>query len=190
MQNKAELRAFLRAKRKAFSPADCEHWDAALCGYVLSLPEYQQAHTVFCYVSTPEEPGTQALLAFILADNKRLCVPRCLPNGEMSLCLITSLAELRPGAFGILEPASTIPALSPEEIDLTIIPCVACTREGLRLGQGGGYYDRFLSRFSGHAVMLCREALVLDKLPTEPHDCIVPTLITEAGVFRHGKPHR
>ena len=187
MQEKAALRAMLRKKRKEFSPHDCEHWDASLCTHVLSLPEYQQANTIFCYVSTPEEPGTQAILAFALADGKQLCVPRCRPNGQMDLCLISSLFDLRPGAYGILEPSPHALTLSPEEVDLAIIPCLACTRDGLRLGLGGGYYDRFLPRFSGNAVMLCREALVLDSLPTEAHDCPVPTLITEAGLFRQGK---
>lgn len=187
MQEKAVLRSALQQKRKSFSPHDCEHWDAALCTHLLSLPEYRQAHTIFCYVSTPEEPGTQAILAFALADGKQLCVPRCRPGGQMDLCLLSSLRDLHPGAYGILEPASHALTLPPEEVDLAIIPCLACTRDGLRLGRGGGYYDRFLSRFSGHAVMLCREALVLESLPTEAHDRPVSTLITEAGVFRSGR---
>lgn len=186
MQEKNELRAMLRQKRKSFSPHDCEHWDAALCMHLLSLPEYARADTIFCYVSTPEEPGTQSLLAFALADGKQLCVPRCHGSGVMDLCLISSLLDLRPGAYGILEPPPHALTIVPEEVDLAIVPCLACTREGLRLGMGGGYYDRFLPRFSGDTVMLCREALVLEELPTEAHDCPVPTLVTEAGVFRRG----
>lgn len=188
MDEKKALRARLRQMRKSFSPHDCEHWDNALSSHLLSLPEYARANTIFCYVSTPEEPGTQSLMAFALADGKQLCVPRCREGGQMDLCLISSLADLRPGAYGLLEPGPHAIKLTPDEVDLAIIPCIACTRDGQRLGQGGGYYDRFLPQFSGDAVLLCREALVLDTLPAEPHDCIVPTLVTEAGVFRQGKP--
>ena len=187
MQEKKALRTSLRQKRRAFSPHDCEHWDAAMCTHLLSMPEYLQASTIFCYVSTPEEPGTQTLLAFALADGKQLCVPRCRENGIMDLCMISSLADLRPGAYGLLEPPAHALTLQPEEIDLAIVPCIACTRDGQRLGQGGGYYDRFLPKFSGDAVLLCREALVLKSLPTEPHDCMISTVVTEAGVFRQGK---
>ncbi len=187
MQEKKALRSALRQKRRSFSPHDCEHWDNALCTHLLSLPEYARANTIFCYVSTPEEPGTQSLLAMALADGKQLCVPRCKGDGIMDLCLISSLADLHSGKMGILEPLPHALTPTPAEVDLAIIPCLACTRDGLRLGMGGGYYDRFLPQFSGDAVMLCREALVLDTLPTEAHDCPVPTLVTEAGVFRRCK---
>ena len=190
MEEKKVLRAQLRQMRKNFSPHDCEHWDNALTSHLLSLPEYASANTIFCYVSTPEEPGTQSLMAFALADGKQLCVPRCHGNGVMDLCMISSLADLRPGAYGLLEPPVHALKLQPTEVDLTIVPCVACTRDGHRLGQGGGYYDRFLPQFPGDAVLLCREALVLDALPTEPHDCVISTVVTEAGVFRNGKPAR
>lgn len=187
MQEKKQLRAALRQVRSQIDPHHREHWDAALCTHLLSLPEYAKANTVFCYVSTPDEPGTQAILAFALADGKQLCVPRCKKGGVMDLCLISSLTDLCPGAYGILEPLPHALTLTPDQVDLAIIPCIACTREGERLGQGGGYYDRFLPQFSGDAVLLCYESLVQTSLPTEPHDCTVPFLITEAGVFRQGK---
>ena len=184
MDEKKALRARLRQMRRSFSPHDCEHWDNALSSHLLSLPEYARANTIFCYVSTPEEPGTQSLMAFALADGKQLCVPRCREGGQMDLCLISSLADLRPGAYGLLEPGPHAIKLTPDEVDLAIIPCIACTRDGQRLGQGGGYYDRFLERSSCAFAAVCQTDFLLSGVPCEPHDRKMSMIVTPQQVLR------
>ena len=121
-------------------------------------------------------------------SGKRLCVPRCLPgnDGRMELVEITSLNDLQPGRYGILEPCGgrTIAALEPGA--LALIPCLAVDKQGVRLGRGAGYYDRFLTRFgqTGPKLLLCPEALVFPALPTDEWD--VPftpgEILTENGV--------
>ena len=97
---------------------------------------------MFCFVSAGREIDTRPILERTLADGRTLCVPLCVADGVMELRAVRDLKELSPGAYGILEPPADSPALSPDQIDLAVIPCVTCSREGRRLGRGGGYYDQ------------------------------------------------
>ena len=63
-------------------------------------------------------------------------------------------------------------------------PCLSCDRQGNRLGQGGGYYDRFFARYHGPAALLCREKLVSEEIPVEPHDKRFELIVTENAVYR------
>ena len=74
--------------------------------------------------------------------------------------------------------------------NLAVIPCVTCSREGRRLGRGGGYYDRFLAHYRGAAVLVCRERLLRQEIPFGVHDYPVPWVVTEAGLFEDGTPAR
>lgn len=185
--DKQQLRTRQRALTQALSGATRAAADAAIRAHVLALPEYRRAKRVFFFVSTRQEVDTHPLVKQALAEGKQVCVPRCLPGGQMALCRISDLDALRPGAYGILEPNADCPRVAPETVEFALIPCVACTRRGDRLGQGGGYYDRFLPGYPGAAALVCREALLLDWIPTEAHDRAIPLVITEKGVFLGGK---
>ena len=82
-------------------------------------------------------------------------------------------------SFGISEPDLTCPILTQDEIDLILVPAVCYDKAGYRLGFGGGYYDRWLEHFNGFRVGMCRNAVLQDKVPTEPHDSRVDLLLTE-----------
>ena len=71
-----------------------------------------------------------------------------------------------------------------------MLPCVACNRLGQRLGRGSGYYDRFLARYRSGAVLLCREELLRQEIPLEPHDYPVPWVVTERALYEDGSPAR
>lgn len=185
VMTKTEARAQAKALRKNL---DLHAIGAAMTQQLFALPAWRQAGTVFCFVSMRDEPDTTAILQQALVSGKRLCVPRCLPgnDGRMELVEITSLNDLQPGRYGILEPCGgrTIAALEPGA--LALIPCLAVDNQGLRLGRGAGYYDRFLTRFgqTGPKLLLCPEALVFPTLPTDEWD--VPftpgEILTENGV--------
>ena len=117
----------------------------------------------------------------MLADGKRLCVPLCTAPGVMECRQVLALSELAPGTYGIPEPPAAAPLVPAEEIDLAIVPCASASPDGDRLGRGGGYYDRFLRRCTGDALLLCREALLRAHIPQEPHDIRLPAVITERG---------
>jgi len=166
--------------------------DGQIRRLVKEMPQYKQAGRLFIFIGAGWEVDTRPLVEEALAAGKQVTVPRCLPaspadkaaGGLMEACLIRSLSDLRPvPPMGLWEPAAGTPVLSPSEIDFAVIPCIACDREGYRLGRGGGYYDRFLrgNRFVKAAV--CRQALLRDALPSEAFDERVDFVITEAGLY-------
>lgn len=154
----------------------------AICKTVFSLDAYAQARTVFCYVSLPTEPDTQAILAHAFSRNKRVLVPRCEQKGIMHAVEIHALDELSPGSYCILEPPKAFPAFVPAEIDLAIVPCVACSRDKKRLGRGAGYYDRFLKQTDAFCAALCFDELILE-FEEEPHDMRMHAVITQTAVY-------
>ena len=187
---KQQLRETIRRLGAQLSPRYRAAADSAIARHLLALPEYRSAGTVFCVVGTGREIDTRPILEQALADGKTLCVPLCVGKGIMELRAVRDLKELSPGAYGIPEPPAESPSLSPDQVDLAAIPCVTCSREGRRLGRGGGYYDRFLAHYRGAAVLLCRERLLRQEIPFGVHDYPIPWVLTEAGLFEDGTPAR
>lgn len=110
----------------------------------------------------------------------RFVFPLCLPGHQLSFHEIRDIAaDLQPGAMNIPEPAKHTVAVAPEEIDLLIVPGVAFTREGDRMGYGGGFYDRFIPQCTKAVVLaLAFDEQIVDTLPTEAHDLRIRTIIT------------
>ncbi|MBR5888946.1 MAG: 5-formyltetrahydrofolate cyclo-ligase [Akkermansia sp.] len=106
--------------------------------------------------------------------------PRCLPGRQLQFCHVRNAeTDLIPGAMNIPEPAPHTAIITPEEIDILIVPGVAFTRSGARLGYGGGYYDRFIPQCTRARVLaLAFEEQLVPDLPTEPHDLLIQELIT------------
>lgn len=188
-EEKKILRKELREQRKNLPSAYRKRAEGRICENVRQSEIYQKAENVFCYVSTPEEVDTWDLMEDILASGKTLAVPLCRGKGVMEARKITSLKQLKSGAYGIFEPGEETPVLEPEKIDLALIPCVSCSKKGVRLGYGGGYYDRFLPRTGAVRVILCHEQMLCKNIPSEPHDCGMDILVTEAAIYTFGTQH-
>ena len=92
-----------------------------------------------------------------------------------------SLDELEPDAYGIPAPKDACPVLEREKIDLILVPGLCFDSKCNRLGQGGGYYDRYLEDFDGNTIGLCREDFFQINLPREPLDAFVRVVLTEEG---------
>ena len=189
-EEKQRLRTVIRDLEKTLSAKYKARSSAAICSHIMGMPEYREAQTVFCFAGRANEIDTSSLLAHTLASGKRLCVPLCVDKGIMELREITDLSQLTIGSYGIPEPPADAPVISPDDVDLSIIPCLTCDHGGRRLGWGGGYYDRFLSVYRAAAVMVCREKLIRDELPVEPHDMPIPWVVTENGLYEDGTPAR
>ena len=179
---KSELRALI-ARQVADLPPDYRRAaDEAICRHVTDWEVYRRAEAVFCYVGTAREIDTRPILRDALAAGKVLAVPLCVARGVMEARQIRSLEDLIPGKYGILEPRADCPLVPPEALDLVLAPCAAGSAGGLRLGYGGGYYDRFLPRVRCPKALLCRGRLVREDIPTEDHDQRMDVLVTEEGL--------
>ena len=189
-EEKQQLRAVMRARERQLSDRYRHESDQAIAAHLTAMPEYQAAGTIFCFVGTPHEIDTRPILENALAAGKRLCVPLCTGPGMMELRQITTLSQLSPGAYGIPEPPEDAPTVSVDETDFAILPCLTCNHLGHRLGQGQGYYDRFLAHYRSGAVLLCREKLIREEIPLEPHDYPIPWVLTERGLYEDGIPAR
>lgn len=182
-EEKSALRSRLRKMTASLPEADLAAWDAAITARLLRLEAWARAETVFAYCSVGREVDTWPLLRAALAAGKTLVLPKCGEKGKMQALQVESLEMLVPGAYGIPEPVEG-KILSGAEIDLAVVPALAFDRAGFRLGQGGGYYDRWLDGFSGFSVGLCREALLQEALPRQAHDRTVDFVVTEARLFQ------
>ena len=182
-RKKAARRA-MRAQIAALDEKELEKSDEAIYNNLSVLPELQAARRVFLYLSVRREVDTRRLIRSLLAEGKTVALPVSLPEGQMFF------AEYRPGnltdgsVVPIPEPDAEAPRLEPEEGDLILVPALTFDRSGYRLGQGGGYYDRFLSAHAMFSVGLARDALLMEEVPREAHDCGVCCLVTESRVLR------
>lgn len=185
---KAALRRRVRAYLEGLSPRQRRESDDALFARFLSLPQVEAADTLLLYHGMGAEPDTARLFPALWARGKRLCLPRCLPGHGMEARLIRPDSALVPHRLGMLEPGEDCPPVDKSALDLVLVPGLAFDRSGGRLGQGGGFYDRFLAGFSGFTAALCRSALLLEHVPREGHDLGVDLVITEEGLYGPSAP--
>ena len=183
MQTKAQLRQELLPLRRALPPEEKQRIDREIAARVLQLDCFAQAQTVFLYYSTEEEISTREILHACWERGKTVCVPKCLAGHQMAARRICSLADLTEQTYGIPEPGAHCPEIPPEQIDLCIVPSLACDRAGYRLGYGGGFYDRFLCRTDAVTAALCAADRVFDRLPIDEFDISCRYIITEDEVW-------
>ena len=141
IEEKKALRTYIRQTERTLDPAYKAESSEAICRCVLALEEYRAAGTVFAFAGTVHEIDTALLLKETLAAGKTLVLPRCAEGHALDLCVVTSMDELVPGMYGILEPKADCALVTPADIDFAVVPCLSFDRRGRRLGQGGGYYD-------------------------------------------------
>ncbi|MFD5147289.1 5-formyltetrahydrofolate cyclo-ligase [Streptomyces sp. NPDC058401] len=191
---KTDLRRELLAARRALSADALRTAAEALSRSALDLPELGSAHTVAAYVSIGSEPGTRELLDALRAAGVRVLLPVLLPDNDLDWAAYEgpgSLAEAaHPGKMRLLEPAG--PRLGPDAVtgaDAVLLPGLAVDRRGMRLGRGGGSYDRVLERLEragAHPalIVLLYDDEVVARVPEEPHDHPVRAVATPSGVLR------
>lgn len=195
--DKRALRRALLAARGRLTADDVREAGRALARRALELPELAGARTVAAYVSVGAEPGTHALLDALHARGVRVLLPALMPDNDLDWGLYGgegSLARVRHGGgrMELFEPAE--PLLGQDAVtgaNAVLLPGLAVDRLGLRLGRGGGSYDRVLARLEradAHPalVVLLYDPEVVERLPAEPHDRPVRAAVTPSAVHRFG----
>ena len=178
---KKELRKELIRKLQNLDSTYRKEASEAILSKIVKQKDYLLAGTIFIYVGTENEVDTTLIIKDALAKGKKVVVPKTIELGLMEACEIDSMEDLQPGRHDILEPINTTYKLDPQRIDIAYIPCVAYTKDGYRLGYGGGFYDRFLLRGSFKRVLLAFSEMEVEKLPVDLFDEKVHAIFNEKG---------
>jgi 5-formyltetrahydrofolate cyclo-ligase len=182
---KIALRDQLLTARRRRSLLEVGEAARAIAEHVLALPEVRRAATVAAYVSIGQEPGTGPLIERLHEAGRHVLLPVVLPDKDLDWARYDGPDALVPARMGLLEPAG--PTLGVEAIaraDVVLVPGLAVDPTGLRLGRGGGCYDRALTRVpvgTPVCVLLFDEEIV-DRVPAAPHDRRVNAVATPSGV--------
>lgn len=148
-------------------------------------PYYQQAKVVMAYLAMPDEVSLDVILEHAVGSGKQICVPRLSSVfGMMEAGLFTGFEHLEIGKLGLRSPLSTAECVDPTSLNLILVPGVAFTTSGGRLGMGAGYYDRFLLRApQAMRVGICFSNQVVTKLCQTEFDVNMQWLLTEQGLI-------
>lgn len=181
---KKQLREELM-KRESSLPADyVKSSNDGIAGNLFSLPEFQAAQRIMFFYSIWNEPDTVRIMECAYKLGKTVALPETLPNGVMKARVVKSLDELVPAVFNIPAPTQDMPELMPDKLEFVLVPSVAYDRDGFRLGHGGGYYDRFLSRTNAFKCGIAREQMLIRRVPRGKYDVPVDCIVTEDAVIR------
>lgn len=190
---KQSLRQLARRRRR--QQPDPEAASKHAVEKVLSLQQYKNADVAMWYVHCRNELQTQAHLPAAIQTDKKIVVPFCTvdDNGHNTLGLwhLKKLSELESGKWNILEPPAATrqnhpeQIVDPSELDIVLVPGVAFDKNGGRLGNGQGYYDRFFvnARAGCHRVGICYECQIFDNVRLQSHDVSMDQVITEQNIY-------
>ena len=156
----------------------------AICKKLLGSEIYKNSDEVFLYASAGSEVSTDMILGKAFADGKKVAFPRCMDKeGNMEFYYVKAYDELQIGYYGIMTPPADFCAHFGSEHTLCIVPGIAFSKDGYRIGYGKGYYDRFLSGFKGVSVGFCYSQCLTDTLPVDETDKKVDYLITDKKIY-------
>jgi 5-formyltetrahydrofolate cyclo-ligase len=186
------LRDQLRTARNRLTVAEVGALSRDLAEVVTAHPEVRRAATVTAYVSVGTEPGTGELLDSLTALGKRVILPVVLPDLDLDWGTWRGPSSIAPARYGLLEPMDRLGKDAVATADVVIVPGLAVSAKGARLGQGGGCYDRALARVPVGTTIVC---LLYDHeigpdVPLDVHDRPVTDVATPSRWVRVADPLR
>ena len=188
MDAKKDLRKSIKEKLAELSVPQYEDLSFQVAQELFNTDEWIDASTIAVTVSKAPEVDTFQIIRKGWEQGKRMVVPKCEPKSrQLNFRELKRFSELESVYYGLLEPiVSETESVSPEEIDLVVVPGLAFSKDGYRLGFGGGYYDRFLANYQGNTVSLAFENQMVPEVPVESHDIPVQKIVSSEGVITIG----
>ena len=175
--DKQALRAQIRAKKRAMTPAQIEAASDRLAELLLAHPAYLAAKSLYGYLSYNQEVRTAKILQQAQKDGKRVAVPKVFGD-EMRFLWLDDLSAVAPGAYSIPEPVADTPVAG-DETALVLMPGLAFDPDGHRCGYGGGFYDRYLAAHRQHVTLaLCYDFQLFDHLDVDSYDIPVQYVLS------------
>lgn len=179
---KQEIRAAMRARRRALGRARQRRHALLLATHVARRRWFRRARHVALYIARDGEIDLAPLMQLCFRQGKAVYLPRIDRGGRMQFARHHRSDQLVPGRYGIPEPRRSARSTNPAELEVVFAPLVAFTLSGERLGMGGGYYDRaFAARRRVLLVGAAHSCQQVDKLPHDPWDITMDCVMTERG---------
>jgi 5-formyltetrahydrofolate cyclo-ligase len=177
---KQEWRDRLRASQVNRSGEARSRDSTQLCQRLADLPDWRRARQVLLFAPMTTEPDLWPMVNHALREGKVVALPRFVSRacGYEVARLRDVAADLVTGHFNLREPAPSCPVLDLNQLDLALVPGLAFSSAGCRLGRGKGYYDKLLASFGGVRGGIGWDEQVVDALPTEPHDVRLDWILT------------
>jgi 5-formyltetrahydrofolate cyclo-ligase len=189
--SKEEFRKHFTARRKAIPAATAEKLSASIAKNIFSMAGILASDLIMVYHRTGSEVDTAALTDIIIGSGRGIALPYCREDGTIGIGRVFNPhADLTPGAFGIMEPVDRLKDnVNAEHLGAVVCPGTAFDENGVRLGRGGGYYDKFLRWLKGEAFIIgcafdCQ--ISATPLPRDEHDIPMDAVVTEKRAFPEG----
>ncbi|HPZ00998.1 MAG TPA: 5-formyltetrahydrofolate cyclo-ligase [Clostridiales bacterium] len=170
--------------RRALSEQEREEKSARICAYLASLPEIGNAEIIFSYRALEDEVDLSIFHTWCKIHKKKLAFPVCTTERKMEAYLPNAEEAFAKGFFGVMEPVpekSTL--LTPEELDVAVVPMVAFDANRNRCGHGNSYYDNYLKNSGAYRIGVAFETQRQDTLTVEPQDIPMDLILTEQNIY-------
>lgn len=184
LASKPEIRAAVRRSLQGVPEEVRQDWDCRIRSVIDAELLPAEPGNLLGYSALPDEPDLTGVLQTAAKRGWSLALPRADPGGFIAARWEGDTALLRQGPWKAREPAADAPRFDPVELDLILIPCRACSSTGVRLGRGGGFYDRFLAQVRSECrkVGIGYRTQLFDELPGEEHDIRLDGWLDETGL--------
>lgn len=179
---KGLIRKAILDKRLGLGRIAVDKLSRAVCQGLLNLDELKKAHTFAIYLPASNEVDTKGIIDHLLKNRKAVNVP-AFKGKDYIFVKFSNWHDLEKGPYGILQPRNP-KRTSIKNLEFVIVPGVAFSKEGVRLGYGKGVYDQLLWQSKAIKIGLAYEFQVIDKLPREKHDLKMDMVVTEARIYK------
>lgn len=181
--NKKDIRVKKMSSLKELSPLKKKQAEEKLYSHIFASHYWKEAETIALTISQGFEIDTSPIIEEAAQLGKRIVLPRAKKNRVMDFVHYTPETPMETSSFGLIEPAPHLNPVNKNDIDLLVVPGLAFSKDGYRIGVGGGYYDRFLEKFHGKKIALVLEEHKISSWNPESFDVPMDALITEAGLI-------